>query len=116
MDKINFQNLPNTTTPVNATNLNLLQTNIENTLNTYSTTETRIGTWINNKPVYRKVIDVIKKDCRYVNWCIKNVKGFAIPSYLKSKVREKMNYHAVGYDDPYGECLDEAIGGCWYGA
>lgn len=30
MDKINFQNLPNTTTPVNATNLNQLQTNVEN--------------------------------------------------------------------------------------
>lgn len=47
MDKINFQNLPNTTTPVNATNLNQLQTNVENTLNTYSTNEIRIGTWIN---------------------------------------------------------------------
>lgn len=30
MDKINFLNLPNTTTPVNATNLNLLQTNVDN--------------------------------------------------------------------------------------
>lgn len=49
MDKINFQNLPNTTTPVNATNLNQLQDNIENTLNTYSTTETIIGKWINRK-------------------------------------------------------------------
>ena len=34
MDKINFQNLPNTTTPVNATNLNLLQTNVENECDT----------------------------------------------------------------------------------
>ena len=57
MTKINFQNLPNTTTPVNASNLNQLQTNIENTLNTYSTSETRIGTWINGKPLYRKVVD-----------------------------------------------------------
>ena len=31
--KINFQNLPNTTTPVNATNLNALQTNVETALN-----------------------------------------------------------------------------------
>ena len=33
MTKINFQNLPNTTTPVNATNLNQLQTNVENAIN-----------------------------------------------------------------------------------
>ena len=33
MDKINFQNLPNTTTPVSAGNLNLLQTNVENAIN-----------------------------------------------------------------------------------
>ena len=32
MQKINFQDLPNTTTPVNATNLNLLQTNVENAI------------------------------------------------------------------------------------
>ena len=30
MDKINFQNLPNQTTPINASNLNQLQTNAEN--------------------------------------------------------------------------------------
>lgn len=30
MDKINFQNLPNTTTAVNAANLNLLQDNVDN--------------------------------------------------------------------------------------
>ena len=33
MQKINFQNLPNTTTPVNATNLNQLQTNVESEIN-----------------------------------------------------------------------------------
>lgn len=33
MQKINFQNLPNTTTPVNASNLNSLQTNVENAIN-----------------------------------------------------------------------------------
>lgn len=32
MQKINFQNLPSTTTPINATNLNQLQTNIENAI------------------------------------------------------------------------------------
>lgn len=30
MDKINFSNLPSTTTPVNATNMNQLQTNVDN--------------------------------------------------------------------------------------
>ena len=34
MQKINFQDLPNTTTPVNAANLNLLQTNVEAALPT----------------------------------------------------------------------------------
>ncbi len=29
MQKINFQDLPSTTTPISATNLNLLQTNVE---------------------------------------------------------------------------------------
>lgn len=33
MQKINFQNLPNTTTPVNASNLNAIQTNAENEFN-----------------------------------------------------------------------------------
>lgn len=32
MQKINFQNLPNTTTPVNATNLNDLQDNVEDAI------------------------------------------------------------------------------------
>lgn len=32
MQKINFQNLPNTTTPINDTNLNDLQTNVENAI------------------------------------------------------------------------------------
>lgn len=36
MDKINFQNLPNQTTPINATNLNQLQTNVENGILDYS--------------------------------------------------------------------------------
>lgn len=32
MQKINFQNLPSTSTPLNATNLNQLQTNVENAI------------------------------------------------------------------------------------
>lgn len=60
MQKINFQNLPNTSTPLNATNLNQLQTNIENAINLasdYSTSETIIGKWIDARPIYRKVIN-----------------------------------------------------------
>lgn len=30
--------------------------NYVNSLETYSTTETRVGTWVDNKPIYRKVI------------------------------------------------------------
>lgn len=33
MQKINFQDLPSTETPIKATNLNLLQTNVENAIN-----------------------------------------------------------------------------------
>lgn len=51
MAQTNWQNLPSTSTPLNATNLN----KIENKF-TYSTTEQEVGTWINSKPIYRKVI------------------------------------------------------------
>lgn len=33
MDKIDFKNLPNSSTPINAANLNLLQDNVENAIN-----------------------------------------------------------------------------------
>ena len=33
MQKITFQNLPSTTTPINATNLNAIQTNAETAIN-----------------------------------------------------------------------------------
>lgn len=64
MDKINFQNLPNTTTPVNASNLNLLQDNVDNakvekstTLSTTdlnnltNTTELHYCTGATNRPI-----------------------------------------------------------------
>lgn len=88
MQKINFQNLPSTSTPLNASTLNQMQDNIESAiedvesviptiensldsdsttngasvhatklLNTYSTNELKIGTWIDGKPLYRKVIN-----------------------------------------------------------
>lgn len=63
MEKINFNDLPNTDTPINSSNLNQLQTNVENEINVlnnkfdYSTTEQIIGTWIDGKTLYRKVYD-----------------------------------------------------------
>ena len=77
--RINWQDLPTTTTPRNATNLNKMDSAIKehddkllgNTsmgdivvnsitsttgIDNYSTTETRIGTWIDGKSLYGKVI------------------------------------------------------------
>lgn len=83
MQKINFQNLPNTTTPINATNLNQMQNNMENAFkNTYSTSQSDgySANYVNNlvqdiyavdeevktnklykngntiKPIYRKIV------------------------------------------------------------
>ena len=56
MQKINFVN--NSQPYLSAENLNQLQTNIENAIDNYSTTETVIGKWIDNKPIYRKVIEL----------------------------------------------------------
>ena len=58
MKKINFTN--NQAPALNDSTLNQLQTNVENAIeekHTYLTTEQRIGTWIDGKPLYRKVID-----------------------------------------------------------
>lgn len=66
MVKINFQN---NITKANAATFNTMQDNIEDGINdgvieaknytdelqTYSTSETRIGTWIDGKPIYRKI-------------------------------------------------------------
>ena len=55
-------------TPINADNLNNIENGIEtntndiNALNTYSTSEQRIGTWIDGKPLYRKVSNVSISD------------------------------------------------------
>lgn len=54
MAQTNWENLPSTSTPINATNLNKIED-----YQKYSTTERQIGTWINNKPIYRKVFSGI---------------------------------------------------------
>ena len=59
MEKIEFKDLPDTTTPIDADNLNDLQDNVEdaiNLINDYSTIETVVGIWIDNRPIYRKVL------------------------------------------------------------
>lgn len=45
-----WENLPSTNTPLNATNLNQFDV--------YSASETVIGKWIDNKIIYRKVINI----------------------------------------------------------
>lgn len=55
MEKINFEDLPSTDTPVNADNLNSLQDNIEKAIENYSLEEQVIGTWL-GKPLYCKVV------------------------------------------------------------
>lgn len=57
MALIEFKDLPNTDTPINADNLNH-NFNELNKANTYSTDEQVIGIWIDGKPIYRKVIDI----------------------------------------------------------
>jgi len=56
MSLVTFKDLPDTSTPINANNLN---NNFEylKSLNDYSANEVKIGTWINDKPLYKKVID-----------------------------------------------------------
>ena len=56
MNLIEFQDYPSTETPLNAENLNH-NFNELNKANTYSEEEQVIGTWIDGKPLYRKVVD-----------------------------------------------------------
>lgn len=75
MEKINWINGQSGGTPISAENLNLMQDNAENAINevatnleqlktdvenkhTYATEEKKIGTWIDGKSIYRKVISL----------------------------------------------------------
>lgn len=61
MTKINFQDLPNTTTPLNASNMNTLQTNVENAIKTsISSGGSEVGTneYVDSKQVYRKRVSL----------------------------------------------------------
>ena len=62
MERINFGNKGDANAkPLNNSNLKLLQDNIENEFNNitnYSTTETKIGKWM-NKDLYRKIVVIV---------------------------------------------------------
>lgn len=69
MNKIDFKDLPDTTTPFTADIFNEMQDNVEDAIdevqenldnvNTYSTDEINTGKkWIDGKPIYRKIINV----------------------------------------------------------
>ena len=52
MQKINFQNLPNTTTPLNATNMNTIQTNVENEFANYYTKTEANNKFVDGSTIY----------------------------------------------------------------
>ena len=54
MQKINFQNLPSTTTPINATNLNAIQTNVENVFNGVEPTGSLVVDNVKTKNLFNK--------------------------------------------------------------
>ena len=56
--KTNWQDLPDTSTPINAENLNKMEQGIydANNIGQYSTSEIAVGTWIDGKTIYRKVM------------------------------------------------------------
>lgn len=62
MEKIIFEDFPSIETPINAENLNEIQTNVENAINevdnkfNYSTEEKKIGIWVDGKPLYKRVL------------------------------------------------------------
>lgn len=101
MQKINFQNLPSTTTPVNATNLNQLQTNVENEFN--------VGSWTNltllndfitytgqNTPQYRRI-----GKCVYLRGIIK------VSSDVSSSTRTiaTLPFTTTQYTNTYYPCV-----------
>lgn len=53
MNKINFENLPSTNTPLNAENLNLLQTNVEDVFNGMNTAGNMVVDSIKTKNLFR---------------------------------------------------------------
>lgn len=90
MEKINFENKPNTNTPINATNLNTLQGNVENAIDEVQEnlniskqqdiitdiSDSKCGYKIDNKDVYVKRINfgsLPNKSYKDVNFNIGNL-------------------------------------------
>lgn len=97
-------------TPINADNLNKIENQLEtntndiNALNTYSTSEQRIGTWINGKPIYRKTF-VVSITGHYVT--VGNIPNLDIITSCNSYLhRDGDEYHSINNwgknDQDYG--------------
>ena len=126
MEKINFVNKPNTTTPINDKNLNKMQDNIESAIeetnenvdtinsdlsefNNYSENETFTGKhWTNGKKVYRKVLNLgslPNAEQKKYSWNIENItevtdfKVYAIDSNNGSKLSLPYVYPSTSYID-----------------
>lgn len=105
MKKINFKNKGETgAIPINADNLNLMQTNVENEFNNitnYSTTETKIGKWM-NKDLYRKVVVIVGLSVNTVqstNYGIDSVDQIWIENaFVISEAGRVVTMPMVGYD------------------
>lgn len=116
MQKINFQNLPNTTTPVNATNLNALQTNVENAIPTKTSDLTNDstfptyaeGNWtptIENATVtytiqngkYKKINNIVFINCKLRG----TITAVASPAYAKIS-----GLPYTPYDDMAGNLME----------
>lgn len=74
MDKITFKDYPNTTTPINSTNLNQIQTNIENAI---SENTTSISTINNNINGIETNIDNIEADITTIETNIDTIESNA---------------------------------------
>ena len=59
-----WENLPSTNTPLNASNLNKIEDELEDldTLRNYSFNETQVGVWVDGSPLYRKVFLITSQD------------------------------------------------------
>lgn len=105
MEKINFRNKGETgAIPINADNLNLMQTNVENEFNNisdYSTSETKIGKWM-NKDLYRKVVVIVGLTVNTVqstNYGIDSVDQIWIENaFVISKAGRVVTMPMVGYN------------------
>lgn len=101
MQKINFQNLPDTTTPVNATNLNQLQTNVENEFNVNSWTNiTLANNFIQfsgqNVPQYRRI-----GKCVYLRGVIKTSQNIT----TSTRKITTLPYSTTQYTNTYYPCV-----------